>query len=133
MGTRADFYIGIDRNAEWLGSIAWDGYPDGIPDEILTAATEADFRNGVRLLLLGRDDATTPEHGWPWPWESSRLTDFSYAWQDGTAWIASDGWYAAEDWAADPKPDPIPEDFPDMSSRQAVTMGKRSGLIVLGG
>ena len=25
MGTRADFYTGIDKNANWLGSIAWDG------------------------------------------------------------------------------------------------------------
>lgn len=27
MGTRADFYIGRGENAEWLGSIAWDGDP----------------------------------------------------------------------------------------------------------
>ena len=30
MGTRADFYIGKGTDAEWLGSIAWNGYPDGI-------------------------------------------------------------------------------------------------------
>jgi hypothetical protein len=32
MGTRADFYIGCGRDSEWIGSIAWDGYPDGLSD-----------------------------------------------------------------------------------------------------
>jgi len=26
MGTRADFYVGMGKDAEWLGSVAWDGY-----------------------------------------------------------------------------------------------------------
>jgi hypothetical protein len=30
MGTRADFYVGRGETAEYLGSIAWDGYPDGL-------------------------------------------------------------------------------------------------------
>lgn len=30
MGTRADFYVGTGANAEWLGSIAYDGHPDTI-------------------------------------------------------------------------------------------------------
>jgi hypothetical protein len=30
MGTRADFYIGRGTEAEWLGSVAWDGYPGGV-------------------------------------------------------------------------------------------------------
>lgn len=30
MGTRADFYKNIEpEKMEWLGSIAWDGYPKG--------------------------------------------------------------------------------------------------------
>lgn len=32
MGTRADFYVGVGEQAEWLGSIAWDGNPEGIKD-----------------------------------------------------------------------------------------------------
>ncbi len=28
MGTRADFYVGLGEQAEWLGSVAWDGNPD---------------------------------------------------------------------------------------------------------
>ena len=27
MGTRADFYVGRGDAAEWIGSIAYDGYP----------------------------------------------------------------------------------------------------------
>ena len=40
MGTRADFYIGRGATAEWIGSIAWDGYPDGIPAPILEATDD---------------------------------------------------------------------------------------------
>ena len=40
MGTRADFYVGKGKDSEWLGSIAWDWYPDGIPDNILDAESE---------------------------------------------------------------------------------------------
>ena len=25
MGTRADFYVGVGKKAEWLGNVAWDG------------------------------------------------------------------------------------------------------------
>jgi hypothetical protein len=30
MGTRADFYVGRGPDAEWLGSVAMDGYPSGV-------------------------------------------------------------------------------------------------------
>ena len=30
MGTRADLYIGRGTDAEWIGSVAWDGYPSGL-------------------------------------------------------------------------------------------------------
>lgn len=32
MSTRADFYVGRGAEAEWIGSISWDGYPDGVDD-----------------------------------------------------------------------------------------------------
>lgn len=48
MGTRADFYVGRGESAEWLGSIAWDGYPSGIDyQDVLRPADEE---------LDGRDD-----------------------------------------------------------------------------
>jgi hypothetical protein len=43
MGTRADFYIGRGESAEWVGSVAWDGQPSGMPEPLLTATTKGDF------------------------------------------------------------------------------------------
>lgn len=79
MGTRADFYVGRGEKAEWLGSIAWDGYPDGIPKQILNCTGEAAFRHAVDEFMKGRDDRSLPADGWPWPWDNSRTTDYAYA------------------------------------------------------
>lgn len=85
MGTRADFWvvnkIGDDRpigEQEWIGSIAWDGYADALPDGILQSRDEDTFRAEVSAFLDGRDDATLPAMGWPWPWPNSATTDCSY-------------------------------------------------------
>lgn len=51
MGTRADFYIRNRKEEEtvmeYLGSVAWDGYPEGFSDQAgiiaLTAKTEANL------------------------------------------------------------------------------------------
>ena len=78
MGTRADFYINRGEKAEWLGSIAWDGHPDGDSEDLLNIKTRAEFV--LRLQKLSkRDDWTSPEQGWPWPWKDSNTTDYSYA------------------------------------------------------
>lgn len=136
MGTRADFYIGRGKDAEWLGSVAHDGYPDGVLRNGIGAATsEADFRAGVAGHLASLDHATRPEQGWPWPWEDSRTTDYAYAWDDGvwcccfgSEWdtaaiaLANDHEFARVKSAT----------FPDMTARQNVTLGPRSGVIVLG-
>ena len=53
MGTRADFYMGTGTGAEWLGSVALDGYqdgPSGIPQRyprLPAAKTEAEWRAAV--------------------------------------------------------------------------------------
>jgi hypothetical protein len=130
MGTRADFYIGRGKQAEWLGSIAWDGYPEGIDNPVKNATTAAEFREAVITLLAGRDDATVPDMGWPWPWEDSRTTDFAYAFDEGKVYAAhfGHGWF-------NPFQPHIPDsrecDFPDMKDKKKVTLGPRSGLIVL--
>lgn len=136
MGTRADFYIGRGEKAEWLGSIAWDGYPEGIPKEILQCRTDDGFRNEVKNFLEGREDATTPDMGWPWPWEDSCTTDYAYAIHCGTVYSSCFG----SEWFDPKKPTTDEEDeellgnkkavFPNMKDRQNVTMGSRSGLIV---
>ena len=140
MGTRADFYVGRDTSAEWIGSIAWDGYRDGIDAAVLSASDESSYREAVAKFLADRDDATLPEQGWPWPWDDSSTSDCSYWFFDGTVWDERRGTYQPCS-EAQPETDEAYEasvanatviSFPNMKDRKAVTLGRRSGLIVLG-
>lgn len=131
MGTRADFYVGRGEQAEWLGSIALDGYPDGIPMSIRTARTKMKYRNSVEMFLRKCRHATFPKDGWPWPWEDSLTTDYSYSFEDGRVWASRFGseWFET----AGTEPEELKEGvavFPNMKSKQRVTLGKRSGLTV---
>lgn len=151
MGTRADFYVGKDKTAEWIGSIAWDGYRDGIDDAILKASTEEQFRGAVEAFFKERKDVTRPAQGWPWPWKDSGTSDCSYWFFDGCVWDVHNKYGnggakylpchedqprwgengADEDeqmaiWLKDRQS----VDFPDMTHLQNVTLGNRSGLIV---
>lgn len=135
MGTRADFYVGTGRQAEWIGSIAWDGHPEGIAAAVLHASTEGTFREATAAFLIPRDDATAPEMGWPWPWDDSRTTDYAYCFAQGEVicfnWgrrlprqgDADDAWHDRTE----------PSPFPNMSARMNVAWGKRSGLLIFGG
>jgi hypothetical protein len=132
MGTRADFYVGRGKDAEWLGSIAWDGHPGSIEPLILRAAYESELRAAVEQFLGGRDDATFPKDGWPWPWKDSRTTDYAYALDDGKVWASCFGsaWFDPQSDAEHPGEKGV--EFPDMSARKNVVLsGKKSGLLVL--
>lgn len=147
MGTRADFYVGRGEKAEWLGSVAWDGYPGGINSRgvadkdgkespVLTAKTEAEYRAALSLYFEGRKDVTLPEMGWPWPWKDSGTTDYAYAFDGDQVWGTSfaHGWWKATeepDGDADRDSHPGKVAFPDMTKRMRATLGDRSGLIVL--
>lgn len=133
MGTRADFYVGEGPDAEWLGSIAFDGDPSGEPRPLLDAHDEITYRHLVDLILdKNAEDATRPEQGWPWPWDTSAGTDHAYAWMaDGGHVLAShfgSAWYDPLRWT-----EQSPPDFPDMSARRnlAEPGSPRSGLIVI--
>jgi len=137
MGTRADFYIGRGANAEWLGSIAWDGYPFGIDKQVLGCQSPEAFRHAVDSFLASREDKTVPEQGWPWPWENSSTTDYAYAMDDGIVYASCFG----SPWFECTTPDPMmPEDyssgdkavFPDMSKvKQREKFGTHSGITVI--
>lgn len=156
MGTRCDFYAGRGESAEWLGSVGYDGYPDGLGiPEILTADSEKVFRDLVACRLRARDDGTVPEQGWPWPWPNSRLTDWAYCWHDGEVWASNFGgpWFRPQRGEEEPKHpnddgaesvynlpdgeyDPCADgrrvEFPDMTARMRVAFPgtNRSGLMV---
>ena len=109
MGTRADFYVGVGPQAEWLGSIAWDGYPSSFdkfwkktkskknPVEMVKA-----FRKIVGDYLTDNDSAILPKDGWPWLWKDSGMSDYAYAWHEGKVLILDfgHGWYTLKQWKA---------------------------------
>lgn len=144
MGTRADFYIGRGEQAEWLGSIAWDGNPDGVFDGTTGLFDQPWTEEGWRVFLAAffgeRDDSTLPEQGWPWPWDDSRTTDYAYALDDGAIWSSCFGgeWFRVDP-AADEYGYPEGDDcgrtptavFPDMAARRAMARGARSGAITI--
>ena len=120
MGTRADFYLKTERHylkqSDWLGSIAWDGYPEGIPDDLKKAKTPREFVDALLRFSKNRDDWTSTDLGWPWPWETSALTDYAYIFYKNKVHIK----------CFDKK-----VKWPDMSKIQNTTLGTRSGLIVM--
>jgi hypothetical protein len=135
MGTRADFYVGRGESAEWLGSIGWDGYPDGIDKQLLGCTSEAAFRHAVTEFLKDREDKTFPEDGWPWPWEDSCTTDYAYAF-DGDKVHAScfgGGWFDPNVPQPDEAADKKVAVFPNMkNAKQREKFGPHSGVMVIG-
>lgn len=130
MGTRADFYVAKgfdDQEAEWLGSIAWDGYRDGIPEALKLSTTEERFRAEVSTFLKSRKDATWPNEGWPWPWDDTNTTDCTYLFVDGQVWHR-DGMDGIEPVMTEHRE----FEWPDMSARKNVKLGgPGSGIIVI--
>ena len=78
MGSRADFYIGI-KEPKWIGSINQDGHPWHIPCKLLVQISSTMYEEITVEFLMARA-GYIESHGdeWPWPWEDSRMTDYSY-------------------------------------------------------
>jgi hypothetical protein len=138
MGTRADFYVQAPTGLEWLGSIAWDGYPDGIDAPVMAAKSADEFRAALTYFFAKRDDVTLPEQGWPWPWNTSDTTDYGYVLIEGRGVFYSG--FGGEFYAADSEPDEDGEhmpaadvafEYPDMADRKNVARGSdRSGVMI---
>lgn len=136
MGTRADFYVGRGEDAEWIGSITWDGHPDSIPNPVFQATTETGYRIAVAAFFAIRDDVTHPTEPWPWPWKDSGTTDYAYAFDGGQVYGSSfgHGWFEVDPDATDHGERGAGTEaavFPDMSEREGSldhVLG-RSGLI----
>jgi len=78
--TRADFYIGQGANANWIGSINHDGYPENIPTDILICTNPVLYEELVVEFIKTYEHGVIRSEGgkWCWPWGDSRLTDYSY-------------------------------------------------------
>ncbi len=142
MGTRADFYVGKGKDAVWIGSIAWDGYRDGIDGEILIAKTEQEFRDATAQFFSNREDVTEPPAGWPWPWKTSATTDCSYWFFDGKVWDANgspDVYIPCDQLPPNEYPSSQKTlatyeqiEFPDMTHlMRGMALGKASGIIMV--
>lgn len=137
MGTRADFYVRKEKAVEWLCSIAWDGYPDGIDKPVLEATTEEQYRESLEQFVKDREDLTRPEMGWPWPWQSSRNTDYSYYFDNGKVKCSNWGRPFFDPLVDKNEPVTLERDedvewLPDMSAIQKIDFGARSGLLIIG-
>lgn len=141
MGTRADFYLGRGRNAEWLGSIAYDGYPyvfdrNGIPMNVLKSTDKLEFMHYLYLFFRKKDDYISTSNGWPWPWEDSRTTDYSYAFDDGKVYVSCFGhkWKTWEDLKKEEpeEEDEEKEEFPLMGPCEKINWNQQ-GLILIHG
>lgn len=138
MGTRADFYEKKqEAELEWLGSIAFDGYIDGIAPSLLGATSAEKFHGELDQFFGGRDDVTFPKEGWPWPWDTSDTSDCAYCFNGERVvyYLGNAEWGEPINWDEDEKKMPHPctwiHAVPNMKERKNVTRGKRSGLIVI--
>ncbi len=89
MGTRAQFFIGNPQDIEgreWLGTVAWDGYPNGdCGDAVRGSKTADEFRAGVAKIAKEREDFGDPDrNSFPFPWRDDLFrTDVTFAFFDG--------------------------------------------------
>jgi len=129
MGTRADFYVGVGVNAEWLGSVAWDGYEwqEQLECPLMQATTEEQFREAVKDIAAKRKDWTSPDQGWPWPWDNSFTSDRTYAFTDGK----TKDFYWGKELPKEEDGELIKTvEWPDMKGRKNVAYGNRSGRMI---
>lgn len=138
MGTRADFYIRKEGKMKWLGSQGWDGYPDGIDNKVLSATDEVQFETVVNDYLIVRKDATFPKDGWPWPWNDSRATDYSYVFENGKVMASNFGYplfdpLKSDDDTTEDDQDEIKLEgfFPDMKDIKNIAYDNRSGAMFI--
>jgi hypothetical protein len=70
----------LNREMEWKGSLLKNGSPLDLPVEILFQLNKEQFIEKVLDHISSQIyDGVIPEaDGWPWSWEDSQMTDYSY-------------------------------------------------------
>lgn len=144
MGTRADFYIGDKDNLkkeDWIASIAWDGYLEGIDSEVINSKSKPDFLIALYNFLANRDDVTRAEHGWPWPWKNSQTTDCSYVFDINDNKLYASMW--GKFWFEASLGEPEENDerynsnsviyYPDFTTENLALDSAKSGILIIKG
>ena len=75
MGTKADFYIDNRGDMIWMGSIYEQGEPWHMPIPLLAQVNPTMFSEQLSEFL---ERIKHMDQNWPWNWEDSRTTDYSY-------------------------------------------------------
>ena len=91
---KADFYIGIDKYAKWIGSLLKHGEPFYVPSRILLMTNPVDYEEiFIELTTLKKFiyNSVTQEDGWPHLWQDSQMTDYSYHLFNGKIWCSMMG------------------------------------------
>jgi len=89
---KADFYIGIDESAKWIGSALKYGDPTSINPKVLLIKNAMEYED----VISDFDNSfiyhwIKPEDGWPHLWQDSRMTDYSYHLFNGKVWCSMNG------------------------------------------
>ena len=86
---KADFYVGLNENARYIGTILRFGSPWHLPMMILLSSNEVEYEEGVELYL--ENEELMPHHEWPHLWPDSRGTDYCYFFHEGRVYCSSMG------------------------------------------
>jgi hypothetical protein len=122
---RADFYVGLGDNARWLGSIANGGNPAAVGathdlfnlDGDQNDYSEKTFVGLVESIITDRHDQgytvrlASSGGEWPWDYDRSTGTDYTYAWNNGCIHVFEYGFMIAQHY---PNGARKPSTFPSM-------------------
>jgi hypothetical protein len=93
---------------------------------------ENSFRSNLHEFLSKRKDVTFPHEGWPWPWDNSCTTDYTYAFDEGEVFASCFGsaWFKVNESVSGTETKGA--FFPDMKHRKNVAKGsEKSGIFIV--
>ena len=76
---KADFYVGMGKESEWIGSVSKCGEIWALSTQILIQVNKTMYEELV-VEYINFCEGIVANHvcQWPWPWADSRMTDYSY-------------------------------------------------------
>lgn len=76
---KADFYVGMGEDADWVGSVSKGGSIWYVPIELLIQVNRVMFEE-LAIDYIKSCNGIVANHicQWPWPWNDSKFTPYSY-------------------------------------------------------